>query len=290
MTKRSSTARSYPVRIPRDPVGPLAPTVLDECSRWLVAQEYASGSVAGVVNVVQRLSLWMQVVDVGVDDIDADLIDRFVAAERSRERPCASVDRWMGTVRRFLSAVGYLRAAQVLENPLTPARAEIATWCVWMRDQRGLTEKTIAAYRYYAAGLLDVVTAADASVQWDRLDASQVNVYVTERGRPHGVVTRSRIVGAVRSLLRWALSTGRLDQDVTAGILTPAGTKRCLPKGVDAGQVASFAGRVRPRHGSWGTGPGSRADPGPARSARRRGRRLDARGHRLGQRTGEGHR
>lgn len=246
MTKRSPTARSYPVRIPRDPVGPLAPTVLGECSRWLAAKGYSPGSAAGVVNLVERLSCWMQAVDAGVDDINEALLGRFVEAERSRDRPCASVERWMGTLRRFLTAAGYLSAAEVDADQLTPARAAVAAWSWWMHDQRGLTEKTIAAYCYYAAGLLDVITAADGSVQWNRLDASIVNVYVAERGQPYGVVARAHIVGAVRCLLRWALSIGRLDRDVTAGILKPPGTRRSIPRGVDAGQVAALLAACDP--------------------------------------------
>ena len=240
MTKRSATARSYPVRVPRLPVGPLAPTVLDECSRWFAAKGYSPGSAAGAVNLAQRLSAWMQEVGAGVGDIDEDLLARFVAAEGSRDRPCSSVNRWMGALRRFLAAAGYLRAAEVDEGQLTPAQAAVTEWCAWMRAQRGLTEKSIAAYCYYAAGLLDAVTAADGSVQWDQLDASIVNAYVADRGRPYGVVARAHIVGAVRCLLRWALSTGRLDRDLTAGILKPAGTKRSVPRGVAAEQVAAL--------------------------------------------------
>lgn len=246
MTKRSPTARSYPVRIPSDPVGPLAPAVLGECSRWLVGQGYSPGSAAGVVNLVARLSWWMQVVDAGIDDIDEELLGRFVAAQRSRDRPCVSVERWMGALRRFLTAAGYLRAAEVDAGQVTPSVAAVSAWCGWMRDQRGLADKTVAAYRYYAAGLVDVVAAADGSVRWDRIDASIVNTYVTECGRPYGVVTRARIVGAVRCLLRWALSTGYLDRDVTSGILKPAGTKRSLPRGVDAGQVAALLAACDP--------------------------------------------
>jgi integrase len=125
---------------------------------------------------------------------------------------------------------------------LTPARSVVVDWCSWMRDQRGLTEKTIAARCHYAAGLLDVLTAADGSVQWWRLDASIVNAYVAERGRAYGIVARAHIVGSVRGLLRWALSTGRLDRDLTAGILKPAGTRRSLPRGVDTEQVAALLG------------------------------------------------
>ncbi|MEI2785472.1 MAG: hypothetical protein V9E82_07200 [Candidatus Nanopelagicales bacterium] len=76
-------------------------------------QGYSPGSAAGVVNLVERLSLWMQVVDAGVDDIDEELLGRFLAAERSRDRPCVSVETWMGALRRFLTAAGYLKAAEV---------------------------------------------------------------------------------------------------------------------------------------------------------------------------------
>lgn len=51
---------------------------------------------------------------------------------------------------------------------------------------------------------------------------------------------------AVRCLLRWALSTGHLDRDVTAGILKPPGTKRSIPRGVDAGQVAALLAACDP--------------------------------------------
>ncbi|WP_462287087.1 tyrosine-type recombinase/integrase [Nostocoides sp.] len=109
-----------------------------------------------------------------------------------------------------------------------------------MRVQLGLTEKSVVRYCYDAAGLLDMVTVADGSVDWGRLNASVIDGYVADRGRPYGAVTRAHIVGAVRCLLRWALSTGRLERDLTAGILKPPGTKRSVPRGVAAEQVAAL--------------------------------------------------
>lgn len=242
MTKRSPAARSYPVRVPRVAVGPLAPVVLGECSEWLAGLGYSPGSAAGVVNVLERLSWWMQLTGAGVDDIDADLLARFLAVEGSRDLPCVSVKQWIGTIRRFLTAAGYLSAPVVQEDSLTPAQAAVADWCSWMREQRGLAEKSIVARCHYAAGLVDVLMAADGSVQWWRLDASIVNAYVTERGRPYGVVARAHIIGSVRCLLRWALSTGHLDRDLTAGILKPAGTRRSLPRGVETDQIEALLG------------------------------------------------
>ncbi len=242
MTKRSPTARSYPVRVPRVAVGPLAPVVLGECSEWLAGLGYSPGSAAGVVNVLERLSWWMQRAGAEVDDIDADLLVRFLAVEGSRDRPCVAVTQWIGTVRRFLTAAGYLSAVGVEADSLTPAQAAVAQWCSWMHDQRGLIEKTIAARCRYAAGLVDLLIGTDGSVHWPRLDAALVNAYVAEQGRPYGVVARAHIVGSVRCLLRWALSTGRLDQDLSAGILKPAGTRRSLPRGVSSEQFAALLG------------------------------------------------
>ena len=78
MTKRSPTARPYVDRIPRVSVGPLAPSVLAECSSWLAAQGYSPGSAAGIVNLLARLSLWMQAEGAGVDEIGQAFLDRVV--------------------------------------------------------------------------------------------------------------------------------------------------------------------------------------------------------------------
>lgn len=246
MTRRSPTARQYADRIPRVPVGPLAPTVLGECRDWLVGLGYSPGSAAGIVNLLGRLSLWMQQVGAGVDDISETLLDWFVVTERSRDRVCVTVTSSMGTMCRFLTEAGYLGATHVDAGPASPAQAAVAAWCAWMRDQRGLTEKTITARRHFAAGLLDRITAIDGSVEWDRLDAPLVNGYVAQRGRAYGVVARAHVVDAVRCLLRWALSTCDLDRDLTAGILKPAGTRRGLPRGVGTGQVAALLAACDP--------------------------------------------
>ena len=233
-------ARPYADRIPRVPVGPLAPTVVAECRAWLVAQGYTAGSAAQILNLLGRLSLWMREVGAGVDDLSEELLNRFVAAERSRDFVCATVKTSMGTMRRFLTAAGYLQGARADTDAVTPAQEAIAQWRAWMRDRRGLTDKTIAARCHYAAGLLNMVTAADETVEWERLHASVVNTYVAERGRPYGLVARAHILDSVRSLLRWALIAGHLDRDLSAGILKPPGTKRGLPRGVSAGQVAAL--------------------------------------------------
>ncbi|WP_199183302.1 tyrosine-type recombinase/integrase [Cryobacterium sp. Y82] len=190
------------------------------------------------MNLLARLSLWMQTEGAGTDQIGQALLDRFVIWERSRTVVAAAVTTCMGTMRRFLIAAGYFAASE--NEVVTEAQAAVTEWRAWMRDDRGLLEKTIDARCYYGAGLVDVVTTPEGTVEWFRLGAPVVNAYVAERGRPCGAVTRAHIVDAVRCLLRWALSTGRISRDPTAGVLKPPGTRRTLPRGVGADQVAAL--------------------------------------------------
>ncbi|WP_298753060.1 hypothetical protein [uncultured Serinicoccus sp.] len=102
------------------PAGPLAPTVLEECQRWLDRQGYTPATAAGVVNLLARLSLWMEEVGAEVDDIDGQLLDRFVLRERSRDVVCTTVKSCSGTMRRFLTDAGYLRPSPAVAGLLTP--------------------------------------------------------------------------------------------------------------------------------------------------------------------------
>ena len=246
MTKRSPFARSYPDRIGRVAVGPLVPTVLGECSSWLSAQSYSPGTAAAILNVLARFSRWMLAAGAEVNDIDEELLARFVAEERSREVVCLSALRSLGTMRRFLRAGGYLRSTLLASGPPTPAQDAVAQWRSWMRDDCGLTAETVAARLGYAGGLLDVLVETDGELDWSRLQASQVNAYGAERGLGYGVVARAHIVTAVRCLLRWAMLTGQLDRDLAPGILKPAGTKRSLPRGVDRDQVSRLLSACDP--------------------------------------------
>ncbi len=114
MTKRSPTARPHADRIPRVPVGPLAPRVLVECADWLDGLGYSPGSARGVVNLLGRLSLWMDRERAEVDDISEDLLARFLAVERSRDQFSATAVRIHP---RYASAPAPSRARPFLPGP-----------------------------------------------------------------------------------------------------------------------------------------------------------------------------
>ena len=104
----------------------MAPTVLGECSAWLSIKGYSPGSAAGVLNALGRLSLWMRTVGAGVEDIEEELLARFVEEERARDVVCVTAMRARGTMRRFLVASGYLGSVVVEDCHPTPAAAAVA--------------------------------------------------------------------------------------------------------------------------------------------------------------------
>jgi len=50
----------------------------------------------------------------------------------------------------------------------------------------------------------------------------------------------------MRSLLRWALATGRVDRDLSRGILRPRATRATLPQGLTPGQVDALLAAASP--------------------------------------------
>ena len=50
----------------------------------------------------------------------------------------------------------------------------------------------------------------------------------------------------MRSLLRWALATGRIDRDLSRGILRPRATRATLPRGLTPGQVDALLAAASP--------------------------------------------
>lgn len=74
----------------------------------MATQGYVPGTTAILVNLLQRLSAWMQAEAVDIDGICEELLEQFVECEWARPVVATSVKTGMGALRRFLKAAGYL--------------------------------------------------------------------------------------------------------------------------------------------------------------------------------------
>jgi len=99
--------------------------------------------------------------------------------------------------------------------------------------------------RWWVRGLL-VGLDDGARVVWEVLDAGVLNRYVFERAAGCSLASRAYLVDALRSLLRWALAAGRVETDLTPGILRARMSRARLPRGLAPAQVDAMAAAMNP--------------------------------------------
>lgn len=226
---------------PRLRGGPLDGVVLDLVT-WLQEQGYAPGTVAPVACTAARLSCWMARQGSGVQDLDAALLDRFVASQASSRRRHPSSARRIVTVRTFFVATGLMAPpSPPPPEALTPAQLALREWTGHLYTRRGVSQGWASeAVRWVAGFVVELDVDSDGTLVWDGVDAAAVNRYVTRQGEGYSLSSRRHLVSAMRGLLDWAFLTGRVARAMSAGVLRPAPSTPGLPHGLTAAQLQAL--------------------------------------------------
>lgn len=231
--------------------GPLAAAVMERLAAWLVVEQYSVTMVPQILAVARGLSAWMDDHDVGLRGLTVEVLEGFGAGYAFGVPGHVIVGMRIPVVRRFLIEAGYLPTAvparkrtrrPVAQPPLVvrdAARRELDEWGAWQRQARAIGEGCIAHRRQWVAGLVDSLTG-EGGVDWGSCDAATVNAFIGQRGWGFSQASKVSLVDATRSLLRWALVSGRVDHDLTGGILRTAGTRASLPRGLSPVQVEAL--------------------------------------------------
>ena len=230
---------------PGVPRGPLADAVVADLREWLTVQRYSPGTIPQVVSVALWLSAWMDDQGLGLEALDGGLLDQFAAGFVPGTAGRTMASGRIPVIRRF-----FLRpCSQSRHVPDSeaggPAGAELDAWGAWQREQAAISEGVVRNRRGWAGGFIAGLTEGDA-VRWAGADVAMVNAYIVERGKGYAPASCSLLVTAMRSLLRWALVTGRIDQDLSHGILRPRVTRATLPRGLTPGQVDALLAAADP--------------------------------------------
>ena len=117
-------------------------------------------------------------------------------------------------VRLFFS---YLRRAGVLIAPITEQTVQdpvlFASFCQWMRQQRGTSDHTLYSYGLYLRDLLRSVGEDPG-----KFDAHSLRKFVLERSQRSGWATSKRCATAVRMFLRFLIADGKCSAGLDAAI------------------------------------------------------------------------
>jgi len=227
--------------VPRLLAGPLA-SMVPEMVTWLRVQGYAPGTVKSVAEAAARLSAWMHVRELTVEDVSHELLERFVVAQTTGPVRHPSSAHRIVTVRRYLTARGVLGEYLVPPaQPTTPVAAELDAWGAWLRAERGIGAGTVADQRRWAGPFLTGLLTGNGCLDWAQANCDSVNRYVAARGRGYSLASRRHLVTAVRSLLRWAFATARIADPVSGGVLRAPSSRTRLPRGLRPAQVQAIA-------------------------------------------------
>lgn len=239
--------------------GPLAGKVLERLSAWLASERYASTMVPQVLGVARGLSAFMEDRGVVLDGLSVGVLKAF-ESEYGRGVPGHVIVRVrISALRRFLIEAGYLTgaglagkrarrpggASSVLVS--TAAERELQEWARWQREARGISEGCIVHRRSWVYGLVDALPVIGGVVDWSGCDVVLLNGFIEERSAGFSPASRTLIVDATRSLMRWALAAGRVERDLTGGILRARTTRATLPRGLSPQQVTALLSACDPR-------------------------------------------
>lgn len=231
--------------------GPLAGEVMDRLTAWVVAEGYAPTMVPQILGVARGLSAWMDDHQIGLDALSAETLDGFETAYPLGVPGHHLVRMRVPALRRFLVSAGYLRNVCPVRKRLrrpgrgaillvsAAAEQELDDWARWQREIRGISEKCLEHRRRWVGAFVESLIA-DGAVDWDCCEVNAVNAFIVRRSQGFSAASCVAIVDAMRSLLRWAFAVGRLERDLTGGILRARVTRVTLPRGLSVSQVQAL--------------------------------------------------
>jgi len=230
---------------PGAPRGPLAGAVAADLRAWLMVQRYSLATISQIVTVALWLSAWMGDHGVGLEALDGELLDEFAAGFVPGAPGRAMAMCRISVIRRFFLDPRSRSPRAPAPAVAGSAGAELNAWGTWQREQGAITERVIRNRRRWASGFVTALVHGDA-VRWDDADVAMVNAYIAGRGKGYAPASCSLLVSAMRSLLRWALVTGRIDRDLRRGILRPRVSRATLPRGLTPGQLDALLAAASP--------------------------------------------
>lgn len=169
-------------------------------SRWAASRH---------LYVFDDVSRWLAVRSLGAADLDPVRVDEFLADRRREERARPLSRRGMEPLLCFLQRAGVLvvEPAAVMLGPIDQMASEFA---VHLRDERGLSPRTIAGYERTARLFLQACAPDpnSAGCGLSMLRAEAVTAFVLARCSGLSVGSAGNVVTAVRGLLRFAFLRG----------------------------------------------------------------------------------
>lgn len=240
--------------MPKELSGPLSDLVAEVLPVWLSGEGYTTSTAAQILAVARGLSGWMDEERVEAADIRVGVLAAFEAAYGLGVAGHTIVEQRMPALSRFLVGQGILAdavAPSKLPRPPTGAEvkvsepavvAELDEWGQWQSRVGGIGKGCIENRRRWSVPLVERLPIVDGRICWAACDVETLNAFIVERSRGLSPASATGILDATKSLMRWALATGRVTEDPRGGILRRRTTRASLPKALSREDLSALIG------------------------------------------------
>lgn len=214
--------------------GPLA-TFADGFRQWLLAVGYTPLSTVPQLQLMAKVSRWLEREELAVGAWTAPEVQRFLASRPARSARKHSAG--LGALLRYLGELGVLPPAPP-EPPLDAASTLVTTFTQYLRSERGLTSQTVTNYSWRVARFL-ARFAPDGNVAG--LTAAAVTRMVLDERAVHSVGAAQHYAASLRAFTRFCYLHGLISVDLSAAALPVTGRRHWpLPRGLDGASAAAL--------------------------------------------------
>jgi integrase/recombinase XerD len=217
----------------RGPLALFAAGFADELAR----QGYTPLSARNQMWLLAHLSHWIERQGLGVDELRATEVDRFVRARRVSGR------RQLRSIKALRPILAYLRVLGVAPPPLStsdgPVDEVLERYRSYLTVERGLGNATASGYVHMVRPFLQSRLSSDGlAPDLAHLTAADIVTFVVARCPCQSRGAASLTVTALRSLLGFLHVEGIIERSLVAFVPSVAGRRLAgLPKGLDSDQV-----------------------------------------------------
>lgn len=231
--------------------GPLTVTI-NELSSWMTSEGYARTMVSQILGVARGLSAWMDDHNLATADLTPNVLDDFQTHYGPGAPGHTIVTTRIPALRRFFTESGLLLdSGSPRKRPRPPdgkqrgplhcaVERELGEWAEWQRRTRNISDGCIRYRRMWATELFDLFTHTSTGIDWNSCTPTLLNTYVGQRCAGYAPASRTAIIDSIRSLMRWALATGRIDRDLAPAILQARTSRATLPRGLSTDQAQAL--------------------------------------------------
>jgi len=201
-------------RLRSGPIGPFVEGFAEELKK----AGYSRITIRAHLGASSHLCQWANTKNLAVADLNAAVGARFVQhIPHCRCRPCQgkyihSARAGEELFRTYLCEIGAIPP----RNPINPEKTEIELMDAfrnWMKQNRGVTERTLDTYRPIITSLLEF-TAGDPS----RMDSHSVRAFVPHYAELRGRTSVRGVTTALRTFLRYLIAEGKCRVDLDAAV------------------------------------------------------------------------